>query len=297
MRFLIAVALIFLSALSLSGSENPEYRIVFSENKQEISLAELAESLTHYQVIFFGEYHENSILHKLEIDLLKKMYENSKDLVVSMEMFERDTQPYIDDYLSGEISETAFLQNSRPWSNYQQDYRPLIEFAREQDLDVIAANVPRRYAAEINKAGLNALDSLEVHEKKLIASKHVILDDEYKERFIATLKKNLAHSTAMSAGKEMDFELLYAAQCLKDDTMAESILEQFSKDSGKIIIHYNGDFHSRKHLGTAQKLKLLDPQLKIAVISPVYVDRDYQFTEDDLLEGDFLILLREPEKE
>jgi len=293
MRFLVTVALILLSASALPGSENSEYRIIRSENNQEISLSELADFLTEYQVIFFGEYHENIILHKLEIDLLKKLLERNKNLTVSLEMFERDTQKYIDDYLSGAISEEIFLQNSRPWSNYQRDYRPIIEFARENGLDIIAANIPRRYASRITKEGLNALDSLDVDEQKLVAKKHIILEDEYRERFIAAMHLNMAHMPNNPMAMQMDFNALYAAQCIKDDTMAESIHDRLNLNAGKIIVHYNGDFHSRKHLGTAQKLNLLDPQIKVAVISPLYVKEDFNFSEADLSEGDFLILLIE----
>ena len=54
-----------------------------------------------------------------------------------------DIQPILDRYLSGAISEAAFLKASRPWPNYAADYRPVVEFAREHHWRVIAANVPR----------------------------------------------------------------------------------------------------------------------------------------------------------
>jgi uncharacterized iron-regulated protein len=42
------------------------------------------------------------------------------------------------------------------WSNYQTDYRPLVDFAKE-NLRFIATNIPRRYASMINKMGIKAL--------------------------------------------------------------------------------------------------------------------------------------------
>jgi uncharacterized iron-regulated protein len=41
------------------------------------------------------------------------------------------------------------LQDSRPWANYVRDYRPLVEYAKAQGLDVIAANAPRRYVSMV----------------------------------------------------------------------------------------------------------------------------------------------------
>lgn len=91
----------------------------------------------------------------------------------------------------------------------------------------------------------------------------------------------------------------YKAQCLKDDAMAESIVEYKQIHSFHTVIHYNGDFHSRYHLGMAEKSHLLNPELKIAVITPVYVDnfRDLpemivQYQKD----GDILIFLQKQEK-
>ena len=61
-----------------------------------------------------------------------------------MEMFERDAQIVLDEYLNDLITEKKFLDDSRPWENYKTDYRPLVEFARVNKLNVIAANAPRR---------------------------------------------------------------------------------------------------------------------------------------------------------
>jgi len=208
-----------------------------------------------------------------------------------MEMFERDVQPVLDKYLSDEITEEEFLENSRPWPNYETDYKPLVEFAKENELTVIASNIPRRYAAMISKLGMNALDSLSMEEKEFVAKKHNVIDDEYKKRFIQTMKSNMAHSEKMPMGMKMNLETIYAAQCIKDDTMAESILKYHRLPPRRKVIHFNGEFHSRKHLGTAQKIQHLEPMSKVAVITPIMCDEKFSWNDDDLQEGEFLILL------
>jgi len=287
MKRIIIVAVLVLLLLPVFCQE---YKIIDSKLNKTIELREMAEKLGSYDVIFFGEYHDNKILHSLEIELLKLFYSNNKNLVISMEMFERDVQMMIDKYLNEDISEEEFLAESRPWPNYQSDYKPLLEFAKKNKLNVIAANIPRRYASMISKQGMNALDSLSQEEKKFIAKKHKVFNDEYKERFTQTMKNNMAHRK-MPMSKQMNLDLIYAAQCIKDDTMAESILKYQRIPPRRKVIHYNGDFHSRGHLGTAQKIKLLEPMLKIAVIAPVMCEGEYNWDEEDLKEGDFLILL------
>ena len=92
-------------------------------------------------------------------------------------------------------------------------------------------------------------------------------------------------------------ESVYAAQCLKDDTMAESIANFLQQQPHTKVIHYNGEFHSDYHLGTAQKLKLLDPQLKIAVIASETLSPGSQLEVSDKQKGDFIIVFhRKPEE-
>lgn len=102
-----------------------------TENKA-VTLREAATGLGDYQVIFFGEYHDQRQLHELEFGLLKELYALHGDkLVLSLEMFEADQQSNLNKYLSGVITEEEFLRLERTWSNYQTDYRPLVEFAKE----------------------------------------------------------------------------------------------------------------------------------------------------------------------
>jgi len=293
MKISIIVLLFFLCFSALFSLESLEIKIIDSSSGEEVDLKEMTEGLLKQKVIFFGEYHDNAILHKLELDLLKELYKHDPQIAISLEMFERDVQIYLDDYLSGKITEEEFLSNSRPWPNYETDYKPLIEFAKEFKLDVIAANIPRRYASEVSKKGLRALDSLDMSERDYIATQYMILNDEYKDRFIETMKENMSHNPMKPMGMSMDYDQIYYAQCIKDDTMAESIQRYITKDPGKLVIHYNGDFHSRKHLGTAQKLELLEPDLNIKVIAPSIVTKYSDYLPADLEEADFLILILE----
>ena len=288
-KIIIMVSLILLM-LPISAQE---YKIINTKTNKETELKEMAERLGDYDVIFFGEFHGNKTLHSLEFELLKMLYANNKNMIISLEMFERDVQPILDKYLNDEILEEDFLTNSRPWPNYKTDYKPLIEFSKENKLTVVAANIPRRFANMISKQGLNALDSLSQEEKKFVTKKHIVFEDEYKDIFIQTMKSNMAHSSRMPMGMKMNLDLIYAAQCIKDDTMAESILKYHRIPPRRKVIHFNGDFHSKKHLGTAQKIQVLEPMLKVAVITPINCEDEFTWKDEDLLEGEFLILLKE----
>ncbi len=275
----------------LYGGE--DYAIFDSRNGEIIDLNELAVRVSDFDICFFGEFHDDSLLHELEAGFLPLLDDQTDDLAISMEMFERDVQFFVDAYLSGEIDETEFLGKSRPWPNYETGYKALIEYARENNKPVIAANIPRRYAAMLRKQGWDAIENLPGDERLFIATELMVLEDEYKQKFTATMMANMSSREGMP-GKMMDIDGFYKAQCIKDDTMAESILTFYRKHPEYHVIHYNGDFHSNSHLGTAQKLSLLAPELKIAVITPVSIlpEEDIQFSEDRRNEGDFLIVIK-----
>lgn len=76
-------------------------------------------------------------------------------MVLSLEMFEADVQTVLDEYvLRRAIREQDMLQDARPWRNYAMDYRPLVEYCREQGIRVVAANAPRRYVSLALAGGL-----------------------------------------------------------------------------------------------------------------------------------------------
>jgi len=221
-------------------------------------LDDALEFLMGYQVIFVGEEHESRVCHNAELTLLKRLSGVDPNLVVALEMFERDVQDSLDAYLERKISEKTFLEQSRPWPNYLEDYRPLIEFAREKNIPVIAANVPRRAAATVAMANKVSPDVVE--GDRIYLPKCIHLESkEYYKRFLA----NLEIMPSWAPMKGMDPDGLYKAQVLKDAVMAAS-LEPFLDHR---ILFCCGHFHSDYHLGIPYQLQENHPELKVAVIA------------------------------
>ena len=288
MKFIL---IIIIFSISMLLAQQNEYQIYNCETESIINIDKLAEETMKYDVIFFGEFHDHKILHELEISFLNKAYSIDTNIAVSLEMFERDVQPILDSYLEGEISDSVFVDKSRAWPNYETDYKPIVKFAKNNKINVIAANVPRKYAAAIHKNGQEAIQFLPKSEQEFIAENLQVIDGLYKEKFFATMQ-TMSHGSPMMQ-KKMNGKLdkLYAAQCLKDDTMAESIAKYIKTNPTKKVIHYNGDFHSAYFLGTVEKLKMLDQTLSIAVISPLYAEKEMKFPEEEKNKGTFVILV------
>lgn len=269
-----------------------DYQLIESKSGKSITLEKMASKLRKADVIFFGEFHGNAVIHRLQAELLLQLYQAKKRLIVSFEMFERDVQPDLDAYLAGSITEEEFLQRSRPWPNYATDYRPLLEFAKEKELKVIAANIPRWIAGKVARGSLAALDDLDADDRMNVAIDIDTSEGAYKDSFLATMQMNGVHDRF---GDEQLYERLYQAQCVKDDTMAESIAQYRERYPKHTIIHFNGDFHSTRYLGTVERLRNRMPKLKIAVISPVYADAKTKVKPRE--QADYIIKLNQREEE
>ncbi|MGZ3605185.1 MAG: ChaN family lipoprotein [Thermodesulfobacteriota bacterium] len=215
------------------------------------------DMLMDYGVIFVGEEHESRVSHDAELTLLKGLAKRDSNLVLALEMFERDVQDTLEDYLGGRISEKTFLEQAHPWPNYRKDYRPLVQFAKKKEMPVIAANIPRRAAAAVAIA--NKISPSIMGEDRRYLPKTVHLKSkEYSKRFTSSMEE-MPHFTPM---KDMNVEGLYKAQVLKDAVMAASI-EPFLD---RRTLFCCGHFHCDYHLGIPYQLQKNHPKLKIAVI-------------------------------
>lgn len=255
-------AAVFMLPLAQGECSNKEWSF-YQPDGEGLTVDEAAKKLLDYDVILFGEFHDQQAVHQAEIALLHSLYAQNQALGISFEMFECDTQEYINRYLGSQMSEADFLANSRPWPNYQTDYRMLMEFAKLNKLPVIAANVPRRLAAQYSKGMM--LADIPTYEQVYLPKQHRLGSNAYYENFRSYMTSG---QTAMKLNDEQ-IERFYAAQCLKDDKMAESIASYLASNKKRKVLHFQGEFHGRDHLGVAEKLRALAPKLKIAVIAPV----------------------------
>lgn len=235
------------------------------QSGKNLTSAQLASKLQKYDVVFFGEYHDQSEIHQYELELLEAMYKaKGEKLALYMEMFEADNQSKLNNFLADTLSEENFLDASRPWPNYRTDYAPLVNFAKEKKMPVIAANVPRFLAAHVAKNNAST-EGVEAQYQQWLPKHTYAPEGAYKDKFYA----QMSSPAAPMKMPPQRLAAVYAAQCLKDDKMAESIAAFADAHQNMQILHINGCFHSDAHLGTAQKLEALRPELKVAVITPL----------------------------
>jgi uncharacterized iron-regulated protein len=251
---------------------NAAQRLVVSATGQTISYAQLAERVAPGDVVFFGEQHDDDESHRAELALLTAIGDRHARVVLSLEMFERDVQANLDAYLAGTSTEEAFRAQSRPWPNYAADYRPLVELAKAKGWPVVAANVPRRLASVVSRKGLSAVDSLSATDRGWVAGTLQCPKDTYYDKFVAVMGGMHAGtgSAPAATGARPMVDLFYESQCVKDETMAESIVQARARaPRGAVVVHVNGAFHSDFGLGTVSRVAWRAGDAGMIVVSAV----------------------------
>lgn len=249
------IIMIFLVSVAFKA-DKPAYQF-FNSKGQKVKYKKVLNAAKDADVVFFGELHDNPICHWLQLEITKNLYQEKEgSVIMGAEMFEADNQLIIDEYLSGTIREKNFEKEAKLWPNYKTDYKPLMEYARENRIPFIATNIPRRYASIVHKGGFEALNSLSERAKSYIAPLPVKYDPELKG-----YKSMLEMMGGMGHGNEN----LPKAQAIKDATMAHFILENLSE--GTVFIHYNGSYHSNDFEGIVWYIKQDRPDLKVMTIA------------------------------
>ncbi|MBL8643611.1 MAG: ChaN family lipoprotein [Rhodospirillaceae bacterium] len=241
------------------------------------TVAEAADILKDFDVIFIGEEHRHPGNHIAQMAIFRAVQERAPNASLSMEQFERDVQGVLDDFMAGKIGETPFRDKSRAWDNYPGSYRPLVEYAKDRGLPVIAAEVPGSVVRCIGERGPEFLNTMKPEQRGWAAAQLNITDGAYKDKFMKFAAGDGSHGEDSTKDKQKGPGAAalraYAAQVSRDDTMAESIYLHLQKNPGRKVVHLNGSFHSESFLGTAERLQMRDPKLKIAVVNPISVKR------------------------
>lgn len=258
MRFyLFCIAFIF-ACPAFSQVTGTDYKLYDSRLKKEVTVDDIATKMHQGEVLVFGEQHDDSIGHILEQQVLESLFKaHGSDVILSMEMFHRDVQYIVDEYLGGQISEKNFIKEARSWDTYKTDYRNAVEFAKTKGLKVIAANTPARYANIVTRKGLAALNDLSKPVRKNFLPPLPVdtLTGPYYDKFLEAM-----------GGHSMPGMNLYQSQNLWDATMSWSIAQALKSHKKAIVLMMNGRFHSDYHLGFVKRLED-DYKKKVTTIS------------------------------
>ena len=280
------VLLIFMAmfATNTKAQTTPEAYRLYDAKGNATSYRNMINALAKANVVLVGEMHNCPITHWLELKILESLYQrHGKALGVGFEMLEADNQLILDEYMQGIISAERFENEMRLWPNHSTDYAPLLLFARDKGLHVVATNVPRRYANVVKNRGLAFLDSLSTLAKTFLPPLPVpFIDNEHAHGAFALMgmmgKKNNADPVRMAQ-----------AQAIKDATMAWFIAQNLAG----AFVHFNGSYHSDNNDGIVAYLKRYCPEAKVMNVKAVRQENIGKLEEDYKGMADFYICIPE----
>lgn len=273
-KYIIALIL-FVSPLIVLA-QNPVPYVIYTKGGKQTNFTKLIKDASKKDVVLFGEYHDNSIIHWLQLKMTQTLA-NKQPLTLGAEMFEADNQEGLNSYLKGIVDQKGMDTIVRLWNNYKTDYKPLVDFAKKNNLDFIATNVPRRYASKVFKEGVESLGLLSDLEKSWMAPLPFSYD------------KNLpGYRKMMEMFEDHANDNLPKAQAIKDATMAFFI--QKNHHPNRLFLHFNGSYHSDDFEGIVWYLKEYNADLKVLTIATVAQEYLGKLDKEFLGKADYIIV-------
>lgn len=198
-------------------------------------ITNLLEEIKDKRIIYVGEFHNSYSHRSFQLEIIKKLYEESEKTAVGMEMFQSKFQYIIDKYIEGKISKSEFLDKTefkRRWGFDFSLYEPVIEFIRQNKIQLIALNMDTEI---IKKVSGGSMASLTVYEKKKIPGRIDFGNEAYRRMLFGIYSEDPKLF-------QNDFSRFHRAQVVRDEGMAENI-DSFLKqhpDYRMVVLAGNG---------------------------------------------------------
>jgi aminopeptidase N len=249
------------SMLNFKNGKNLKKEIAPSENginvnineiqnekskQSELDLENIVDDIKDKKIIYIGEEHDQLAHHINQLNIIKGLYKKNTNLAIGMEMFEKPFQQFINDYLRGNIDEKQFLKKTEYFKTWGVDYRlyrPILDFAKENNIPVVALNADSEIVEKVSEIGVLSLSEGDL---KRVPEEMDFSDEKYRRLLREIFKLH-------PGSEDKDFNLFYQAQLLWDETMAESIDEFLKENPDYQMVVLAGNGHLIYGYGIPQR--------------------------------------------
>ena len=231
---------------------------------KNLSFKQIMDEVQHNKILFVGEKHDQFSHHLNQLNVIKSMHQRGKKFAIGMEMFQRKFQSVIDDYLQNKIDLKTFLKKSEYFKRWGFDYnlyKPIIDYAKENNIPIIALNLERELTKKISKNGLFGLSK---EDQAQLPQTIDFSNRAYKEKLL----KFFGSNTHMTKSKMKNLDFIYQSQILWDQTMADTINRYLidHKEQSMVILVGSGHLTMRhgipNHVPHTQTVILQDEDAK-----------------------------------
>ncbi len=220
----------------------------------------LLDAVADRRVIFVGESHDRYEDHLNQLAVIEGLKRRGKDLAIGMEFFQQPYQGALDAYVDGAIDEAELLRRSQYFDRWRFDYRlyrPILRYAREQGIPVIALNLESELTRRVGEVGIEGLDRA---ERARLPSQIDRTDPAYRKR--------LEEVFAMHPGADRrSFDRFMEVQLLWDEGMAERAARYLRENPQKTLVVLAGAGHIEQGQGIPRRLQRRVP-VSMATLLP-----------------------------
>lgn len=211
-----------------------EGTIISAKLGEPVSFGDLIKDLNSCRITYVGEKHTNAAHHQIQLRIIQALYQSSPDMAVGMEMFDSTYQDVLDRWSQGELTFKEFLKKSQWYANWRFDfslYRDILAFIKDHHIRLVGLNIPSYIPPRIREGGIENLgDEDKAHLPRQIDTSKTA-HREYLKKVFEGHKHHFNH--------EVEFEDFYAAQCVWEDAMAETIAKNLN-DAVMVVLAGNG---------------------------------------------------------
>ena len=260
MKIMIAVVCFAVLLMSASGcwarQDDDNRRMYDLKREKELLMFQVLADLKKTRIVLVGEHHSNKQHHMAQLAVIKALKEAGLRVAVGLEMFRNESQPALDQWISGEIDDKRFEKIYYDnWNFPWQAYRKIFEYARNHQIPMIGLNVPREITRHVSR---NGFKSLSPQQKGKIAEVSCIVDQEYMN-YIRKAFGGHGHG-------QLNFIYFCEAQLVWDSAMAVYTLDYLKKNPDSIVVILTGAGHAQK--GAVPRQIRVRSNLPYAVILP-----------------------------
>lgn len=232
-RMLVSLLAGLLMVMNVTAGDGaPVMTPIVVDPQKSATLPELMKQLDAERLVYVGETHTAYADHLLQLEVLRAMAGRPGGMAIGVEWFQARFQPVLDDYLAGRIDEGELLRRTEYYSRWQFDYRlyrPIIQFARENGIPIIALNASRELTGEIRRVGIDGVPAAMRDE---LPDSYDTDDKDYEAK--------LREMFDMHDSDDMDdarFDRFVEVQLTWDETMAMNVAEYLKANpDGRILV-------------------------------------------------------------
>ena len=246
------------------------------ELEQTSSLTQVMKQIDKARVVLVGETHTRYDHHLVQLEILKHLYQKSPNLALGVEWFQQPYQKHLDDYIAGKITEKEMLHLTDYFSRWQYNYRlyqPILQYARENNIPIIALNAPRELIRALAKS---EFDDLPEELKSQLPKSYDWSDKDYEQR--------LRDIFELHPEYRGEFENFLRSQLTWDESMAERAAQYLQDNPETRMLVLAGSGHIMFGSGIPNRIKRRIDSEQFSIL----VSEDFLPVSKDI--ADFMVL-------